>query len=66
MNKLRVAMVEFEITPHFHPKFDAWGTTPSVTKIDLEAGDLYARRLALELCDSVILEPPYHPVKTSR
>ncbi len=55
MNRLRAAMVGFEITPHFHPKFGAWGTTPSVTKMDPEVGGLYARCLALEQGDRCVV-----------
>ena len=47
MSNLCAAMVGFEITPRFHPEHGAWGTTPSVTKLDTEVGGLYSRCLAL-------------------
>ncbi|MSU69813.1 MAG: hypothetical protein EXS39_03365 [Opitutaceae bacterium] len=45
MSSLRVGMVGFDISPRFHPQFGAWGTTPSVTKLDMP---LLSRCLALE------------------
>ena len=47
MSKLSAAMVGFEITPHFHPEQGAWGTTPSITKMDPNVGGLFSRCLAL-------------------
>ena len=35
----------FDITPRFHPQHGAWGTTPSMTEIDLP---LLSRCIALE------------------
>ncbi len=42
---LQVGMVGFDITPRFHPEFGAWGTTPSMTEVDLP---LLSRCIALE------------------
>src|SRR5688572_5892958 len=41
----RVGVVGFDITPRIHPKCGAWGTTPSMTEVDMP---LLARCLALE------------------
>ncbi len=48
MSKLKVGMVGFDITPRFHPKFGAWGTTPSMTELDMP---LLARCIAFEQDD---------------
>lgn len=45
MSTLRAAMTGFDATPRIHPQFGAWGTTPSMTEIDLP---LLSRCLALE------------------
>jgi len=45
MSGLRAGVVGFDITPRIHPEFGAWGTTPSMTEIDLP---LLARCIALE------------------
>ena len=45
MASLQAAMVGFDITPRIHPQFGAWGTTPSMTEIDMP---LLARCLCLE------------------
>ena len=38
-------MIGFDTTPRLHPRFGAWGTTPTMTKIDLP---LLSRCLALD------------------
>jgi len=35
MSSLRVGIVGFDITPRIHAQHGAWGTTPSMTKIDM-------------------------------
>ena len=45
MNSLRVGIVGFDITPRFHPTCGAWGSTPSMTELDLP---LLARCIALD------------------
>lgn len=55
MNKFRAAMIGFEITPHFHSEYGAWGTTPSVTKLDSKVGGLYSRCLALAQDDRQVV-----------
>ena len=45
MNGLRVGIVGFDITPEIHPEFGAWGTTPSLTSIDMP---LLARCIVLD------------------
>ena len=45
MSELKAAMVGFDITPRIHPKFGAWGTTPSMYVIDMP---LVGRCIALE------------------
>lgn len=45
MSSLRIGIVGFDITPRFHPTYGAWGTTPSVTQLDMP---LLGRCLALE------------------
>lgn len=45
MGPLKAAMVGFDITPRIHPKFGAWGTTPSMIGVDMP---LLGRCLALE------------------
>ena len=35
MSTLHVGMVGFDITPRFHPQYGAWGTTPTVTELDM-------------------------------
>ncbi len=42
---LKAGIVGFDITPKIHPKFGAWGSTPSVTELDLP---LLARCIALD------------------
>lgn len=42
---LRFGMVGFDITPRFHPQFGAWGTTASLTTLDMP---LLGRCIALE------------------
>lgn len=32
---LRVGIAAFDISPHFHPQFGAWGTTPAMTALDM-------------------------------
>lgn len=49
MSTLCAAMVGFEITPDFHPDHGAWGTTPSVTKLDPNIKGLFSRCLALAM-----------------
>jgi neutral ceramidase len=44
-HSLRAGIAGFEITPRIHPKHGAWGTTPSMTEIDLP---LLSRCIALE------------------
>ena len=45
MNSLRVGIVGFDITPRFHPKCGAWGSTHTMTEVDLP---LLARCIALD------------------
>ena len=45
MNSLRVGIVGFDITPSFHPTCGAWGSTPTMTELDLP---LLARCIALD------------------
>ncbi len=45
MGHLKAAMVGFDITPRIHPQFGAWGTTLSMTEIDMP---LLSRCLCLE------------------
>ncbi len=45
MSSLKAAMVGFDITPRFHPALGAWGTTPSMTEVDMP---MLARCLCLE------------------
>ena len=45
MSDLRVGMVGFDITPRIHPEFGAWGTTHTMTSIDMP---LLARCVVLE------------------
>ncbi len=35
MELLRAGMVGFDITPRFHPTYGAWGSTPSMTQVDM-------------------------------
>ena len=35
MNNLHVGVVGFDITPEIHPQYGAWGTTPSMTSVDM-------------------------------
>lgn len=44
-SSLRVGVAGFEITPRIHPRYGAWGTTPSMTEVDLP---LLSRCIALE------------------
>jgi hypothetical protein len=52
MNDLQAAMVGFDITPRIHPKFGAYGTTPSMYVIDMP---LQGRCLALTQGDRKLL-----------
>jgi len=45
MGSLRVGIVGFDISPRFHPTCGAWGSTPSMTELDMP---LLARCIALE------------------
>jgi hypothetical protein len=45
MGELHVGMAGVDMTPRFHPKFGAWGTSPTLTELDLP---LLARCVALE------------------
>ena len=45
MSDLRVGVTGIDITPRFHPKFGAWGTSPTLPELDLP---LLARCVALE------------------
>ena len=45
MNDLRVGIIGFDITPEIHPKYGAWGTTPTLTSIDMP---LLARCIVLD------------------
>lgn len=49
---LRASMVGFDITPRFHPTCGAWGSTSSITKVDIP---LMARCLALSSGDFRVL-----------
>lgn len=44
MSNLQVGVVGFDITPGFHPQFGAWGTTPTMTELDMP---LLARCIAM-------------------
>ena len=44
MDNLQVGIVGFDITPDFHPQYGAWGTTPTMTELDMP---LLARCVAL-------------------
>ena len=48
MSSLKVGMVGFDITPRFHPTCGAWGSTPTMTELDMP---LLARCIALEQGD---------------
>ena len=52
MSFLKVSVVGFDITPEIHPKFGAWGTTPSLTEIDQP---LLARCIAIEQGDQQVI-----------
>src|SRR5437867_8832150 len=52
MSKLRVGIVGFDITPHFHPTCGAWGCTPTMTELDMP---LLARCIALDQDDRRLL-----------
>ena len=52
MNDLNVGVVGFDITPEIDPVFGAWGTTPSMTEIDMP---LLARCVALRQDDRLLL-----------
>ena len=45
MGDLHFGMVGFDMTPRFHPQFGAWGTTASLTQLDMP---LLGRCIALE------------------
>lgn len=45
MDLLRASVTGFDISPRFHPTFGAWGTTPTMTEVDLP---LLSRCIALE------------------
>lgn len=51
-DSLRVGIAGFDITPRFHPRYGAWGTTPSMTDVDLP---LLSRCIALECDDTRVL-----------
>ena len=51
-DSLRVGIAGFDITPRFHPRYGAWGTTPSMTEVDLP---LLSRCIALECDDTRLL-----------
>jgi len=44
-DSLRVGITGFDITPRIHPRHGAWGTTPSMTEVDMP---LLSRCIALE------------------
>ena len=44
MDKLLVGAAGVDITPRFHPKLGAWGTSPTMTELDMP---LLARCVAL-------------------
>ena len=52
MSKLNVGIVGFDITPRIDPVFGAWGTTPSLTAIDMP---LLARCIALRQDDRLLI-----------
>ena len=52
MSELNVGIVGFDITPEIDPVFGAWGTTPSITEIDMP---LLARCVALRQDDRLLL-----------
>lgn len=45
MIQFRASMTGFEATPSIYPKYGAWGTTPTMTQVDLP---LLSRCLAME------------------
>jgi hypothetical protein len=45
MSDLHAGVAGFDITPEIHPKYGAWGTTPSLTSVDMP---LLARCIVLE------------------
>jgi hypothetical protein len=64
MNSLRVGMVGFDITPRFHPAFGAWGSTHTMTELDLP---LLARCIALATATSSTLQlTPMTPMVKAR
>jgi neutral ceramidase len=52
MSKLNVGIVGFDITPRIEPVFGAWGTTPSMTEIDMP---LFARCIALRQDERLLI-----------
>lgn len=52
MSELNVGIVGFDITPEIDPKLGAWGTTPSLTEVDMP---LLARCVALRQDDRLLL-----------
>ena len=52
MSRLHVGIVGFDITPEIHPELGAWGTTPSLTEIDMP---LLASCIALRQDDRLLV-----------
>ena len=52
MSNLNVGIVGFDITPEIDPVMGAWGTTPSMTEIDMP---LLARCIALQQDERLLL-----------
>ena len=52
MSELNVGIVGFDITPEIDPKLGAWGTTPSLTEVDMP---LLSRCVALRQDDRLLL-----------
>ena len=52
MSELNVGVVGFDITPEIDPVFGAWGTTPSLTEIDMP---LLARCIAMKQDDRLLI-----------
>lgn len=50
--RLHVGVAGFDITPRFHPRCGAWGSTPSMTALD---APLLSRCLALRQTDQLVL-----------
>ena len=52
MDQLNVGAAGVDITPRFHPELGAWGTTPSLTELDMP---LLARCVALRQAEQLMI-----------